>query len=88
MTDHPFSVANAPYGPTASALDMLPVSAPSADVVLTSPCRGFVCLTSGDVSVVTQAGNTRTFTGFSGLFVPCCVSTILAATECDLLLFM
>lgn len=85
---HPFSTDNAPYGPTASALDMLPVANPASDVVLSAPCRGFLCLTSGVVSVTTQAGNVRTFTGMAGLFIPCCITTVKAATECNLLLFM
>ncbi len=84
---HPFSAQNAPYGPTASAQDVIPLAAPAADTAVEKPVRSFVALTAGVVSVTTQMGNDRTFNVPAGFLIPCCITHVLAATTADLLLY-
>jgi hypothetical protein len=84
---HPFAASNAPYGPTAPSLDMVPLEAPASDTALSLPCRSFLVLTDGTVSVTTAAGNDRTFTATSGMMVACCITHVLAATTADILLY-
>ncbi len=84
---HPFAASNAPYGPTAPSLDMVPLSAPASDTELTLTCRSFLVLTDGTVSVTTQAGEDRTLTATTGMMITCCITHVLAATTSDLLLF-
>lgn len=85
--DHPFSAQNAPYGPTASAQDVIPLTAPTVDTPVEKPVRGFVALSAGTVSITTQMGHSRTFDVPAGLPVACCITHVLAATTADLLLY-
>ena len=88
MPAHPFSVENAPYGPTASALDVVPLAAPASDTELTVPCRGFVVLTNGTVAVTTLAGNERSFAATAGMVVTVCITHVMSETTADLLLYV
>lgn len=45
-------------------------------------------LTTGTVSVRTEAGNDRTFSGLEGVLVPTAITHVLAATTADLLVFV
>jgi len=88
MPSHPFAVSSAPYGPTAPALDMVPLAAPASDTELTLACRGFLVLTNGVVAVTTQAGNERSFTATAGLHIACCITDVMSETTADLLLYV
>lgn len=78
---------NAPHGATAPAQDILPLAAPVSNTAIDPPGRGFVCLGAGTVSVVTEKGNTRSFTSIAGLMVPVAITSVQSATDVDLLIF-
>jgi hypothetical protein len=54
---------------TQSAIDALEIDVSSSDADLDRTARGLWVGTSGDVSLVTLAGNTVTFVGVSGLLM-------------------
>ncbi len=94
MSTNPYTAENAPNGPMGAASDCVPLSAPSSDTTLASlsepsvanGARAFIVLTEGTVSVVTLAGETRTFAGLAGVTIPTGITSVLAATTSDLLL--
>lgn len=81
-----FSTDVAPYGPSASGIDFVPVAAPGSDVAQVG--RAFVAQAAGVVSVRTEAGNPRTFTAIAGQQVPVAITHVLAATAVDLLVII
>jgi len=83
----PLAPLGAPYGPSAPATDCLVLSAPASDTALDPPARSFKVLTNGTVSVTTLQGNDRTWAETAGTIVPLSITTVLAATTVDLLLF-
>jgi hypothetical protein len=73
----PFNSANAPNGVTAPAGDALIVT-PSDSVDLEQPCRAFYAAVAGNISVITEAGNTRLVPVGAFFVLPLAVTRIRA----------